>query len=297
MLPMIDTHQHLWNLEQFSLPWLQWEGMDPLRRNYLISDYAKATSASNVSKTVYMEVDVAPEQRTDEANFVIGLCESEDNSIAGAVIGGGLGEDGFRAYIDQFKDNDHIKGIRHVLHPPETKPGTCLQEGFVKDVQYLGSIGMSFGICMRPKELGDAIELAEQCPDTLFILDSGVGNVQIVNGTLKHDPANPFSHTKEQWMRDVAVLGEHEHVVCKILGAAESAPPGWKSDTLAPVVNHCLDSFGPDRVVSAGNWPVCTLAVSFADWAAALREIISARPQADQEKLLSGNAERIYQLS
>lgn len=32
MLPMIDTHQHLWDLEQFFLPWLQWEGMDPCGR-------------------------------------------------------------------------------------------------------------------------------------------------------------------------------------------------------------------------------------------------------------------------
>ncbi len=298
MLSMIDTHQHLWDLEQFSLSWLQWEGMDPLRKSYLVSDYVEATATCGVSRTVYMEVDVVPEQRTEEANYVIGLCESDDNTMAGAVIGGGLGEDGFRTYIDQFKDNDYIKGVRHVLHPPETKPGTCLQKGIVKDVQYLGSIGKSFGICMRPKELSDAIKLVEQCPETLFILDHcGIGNVQIVNGTLEHDPANPFSHTKEQWMHDVAVLGEHEHVVCKISGAVESAPPEWEPDTLATVVNHCLDSFGPDRVVSAGNWPVCTLAASFADWASALREIISDRPQGDQQKLLSGNAKRIYRLS
>ena len=44
MLPMIDTHQHLWDLEQFSLPWLQWERMDPLWKSYLISDYMEATA-------------------------------------------------------------------------------------------------------------------------------------------------------------------------------------------------------------------------------------------------------------
>ena len=119
MLPMIDTHQHLWDLEQFSLPWLQWEGMDPLRKSYLISDYVEATATCGVSRTVYMEVDVVAEQRTKEANYVVGLCASDDNSMAGAVIGGGLGEAGFRAYIDQFKDNDYIKGVRHVtyVHP------------------------------------------------------------------------------------------------------------------------------------------------------------------------------------
>ena len=38
------SHQHLWDLEQFSLPWLQWERMDPLWKSYLISDYVEATA-------------------------------------------------------------------------------------------------------------------------------------------------------------------------------------------------------------------------------------------------------------
>jgi predicted TIM-barrel fold metal-dependent hydrolase len=63
------------------------------------------------------------------------------------------------------------------------------------------------------------------------------------------------------------------------------------------VVNHCLDSFGPDRVVFAGNWPVCTLGgASFGAWASALREIISGRPEEEQAQLLAGNAERLYGL-
>ena len=44
MIPIVDTHQHLWDLAQFALPWLEGEGMEPLRKNHLMSDYLAAGS-------------------------------------------------------------------------------------------------------------------------------------------------------------------------------------------------------------------------------------------------------------
>ena len=154
MLPIVDTHQHMWDLAQFALPWLEGEGMEPLRKNHLMSDYLAAAEGAGIARTVYMEVDVAAAQRIAEAEFVAGLCRADDNPMAAAVIGGSPGEEGFRAYIDRFKGNDFIKGMRLVLHVPDAEPGRCLQESFVRDVQYLGEIGMSFDLCLRPSELG-----------------------------------------------------------------------------------------------------------------------------------------------
>ena len=297
MLPIVDTHQHIWNLAQFALPWLEGTGTEPLRKNHLMSDYLAAAKGAGIARTIYMEVDVAPAQRIAEAEFVAGLCGADDNPMAGAVIGGSPGEEGFRAYIDRFKDNDFIKGVRQVLHVPEAEPGRCLQESFVRDVQYLGEIGLSFDLCLRPSELGDAVGVVDQCPDTRFIVDHcGNADPQIVNGAAERDPANPFSHTKEQWPRDMAALGEREHVVCKISGIIARAPAGWSTDTLVPTVDHCLDSFGPDRVVFGGDWPVCNFGASLGAWVAALREIVSGRPEEEQAKLLAGNAERLYGL-
>jgi L-fuconolactonase len=91
-------------------------------------------------------------------------------------------------------------------------------------------------------------------------------------------------------------LGELENVYCKISGIVARAEAGWNTDTLAPTVNACLDAFGVDRVVFGGDWPVCTLGSSLAQWIAALKEIVANRPEEIQEKLFSLNAERLYQL-
>jgi predicted TIM-barrel fold metal-dependent hydrolase len=63
------------------------------------------------------------------------------------------------------------------------------------------------------------------------------------------------------------------------------------------VVNHCLDAFGPDRVVFGGDWPVCLLGASYQQWVTMLRQIIAGRPAEQQRKLWSGNARRHYGLS
>ena len=297
MLPIVDTHQHLWDLKRFSLPWLDGEGTGPLRGNHLVSDYLAAAAGTGIDRTVYMEVDLDPARRAEEAEFAISLCLEGGNPVSGAVISGSPGEEGFRDYIDRFKGNKFIKGVRQVLHVPSAGPGRCLQRGFVRDVQYLGEAGLSFDLCLRPGELGDAVGLVDQCPDTRFILDHcGNADPNVVNGAAGYDPDNPFSHTREQWLSEIAALGEREHVVCKISGIVARAPAGWSAGTLAPTVDHCLDSFGPERVVFGGDWPVCNLGASLGAWTAALRDIVRARPREDQAGLFTGNAERLYGL-
>ncbi len=199
MLPIVDTHLHLWDLARFSLPWLDGEGTGPLQGNHLLSDYLAAAAGTGIDRTVYMEVDLDPSQRPEEAEFAISLCSAGDNPVSRAVISGSPGEEGFRGYIDRFKGNEFIKGVRQVLHVPAAGPGRCLQHGFVRDVQYLGEAGLSFDLCLRPGELGDAVGLVDQCKDTRFILDHcGNADPNVVNGAAGYDPDNPFSHTREE---------------------------------------------------------------------------------------------------
>src|ERR1700676_553884 len=101
MLPIVDTHQHLWDLTKFRLPWMK-EG-DVFNTSNVMSDYLKATAGLNVVKTVYMEVDVAPEQQTEEAEYVIDLCKRPDTPMVAAVISGRPASEAFPKYMSQFK--------------------------------------------------------------------------------------------------------------------------------------------------------------------------------------------------
>jgi predicted TIM-barrel fold metal-dependent hydrolase len=283
MIPIVDTHQHLWDLSKFRLPWHQ-EG-SPLARSFLMSDYVSATAGLNVVKAVYMEVDLAPEQQTAEAQYVLDICKQGGTPTVAAVISGRPASDGFKKYIEAFKGSRFIKGVRQVLHNPEVPAGYCLSANFMKGIRLLGELGMSFDICVRPGELADAAKLIDACPDTRFILDHcGNANVQAKDQT--------------QWKRDMAEVAKRKQVVGKVSGILVSAKPGaWSADDLAPIVKHTLEVFGPDRVMFGGDWPVCTLAATYKQWVEALRAIVRDRSEQEQRKLFHDNAVRFYDLT
>jgi predicted TIM-barrel fold metal-dependent hydrolase len=285
MGPIVDTHQHLWDLDKFRLPWLT-PGEEPLGKSHRPADYARATEGLGVVKSVYMEVDVAPDEQVAEAEYVLGLIREKKTPMVAAVISGRPASDGFAAYLDRFKAEPAIKGIRQVLHVPGTPAGYCLDPAFVRGMRELGKRALSFDLCMRSADLPDAAKLIDACPDTRFILDH-CGNESV----LEKD------HSR--WNRDLdAIAAKGDRVVCKVSGIVASAKGhAWTEDDLAPVINHVLDAFGPDRVMFGGDWPVCTLAASYRRWVEALRAIVKDRPEAHQAKLFHDNAVRFYGLA
>ena len=293
LLPIIDTHQHLWDLSKFQPPWLK-DAPEILARSYVTKDFVAATAGLNVVKAVYMEVDVDPAQQVAEAEHVIELSRSGQHPTVAAVISGRPNSAGFAAYIKRFEGNPYIKGVRQVLHAPEAARGLCLEPQFVSSIRLLGELGLSFDLCMRPTELGDGAKLVDQCPDTRFIVDHcGNADPKAFLPVLDEQPW----HEADAWRRDLAELAKRDNVICKVSGIVARVPKtSWTAEILAPIINHCLDTFGPERVVFGGDWPVCLLGATYRRWVESLKAVIHSRPEAEQRKLLHDNAERIYAL-
>ena len=298
-LPIVDTHQHLWDLTKIRPPWLKRE--TKLHRSYVMKDYLAATKGLNVVKAVYMEVAVAPEDKVAEAEYIIELCRQTDNPTVAAVIGGEPGLDGFRDYITRFKGSPYVKGVRHI--PPGGKGDDFLylKQQFIDDVRLLGQLGVRFDLCMPPQRLPEAAKVVDQCPDNRFILDH-CGNADPKafwsdDRRAQNASAGRPSHDPDQWRRGIAELAKRENVVCKISGIVSRAPlDTWNASDLAPIINHCLDTFGPDRVMFASDWPVCTRVATLREWVLALKEVVEDRSEQQRRKLFADNAIRFYEL-
>src|SRR6202021_42312 len=95
-LPIVDTHQHLWDLTRFKLPWIQKDS--PLARSFVMKDYQTAIADLNVVKAVYMEVDVAPSQQAAEADYGTDICRQGKTPTVAAVVSARPAADDFAKY-------------------------------------------------------------------------------------------------------------------------------------------------------------------------------------------------------
>ena len=208
--------------------------------------------------------------------------------MAAAVVSGRPASDGFEDYLDRFKGNKFIKGLRQVLHTPATPPKFCLEEKFVKGVQLLGERGLSFDLCFRNDQLEYAAELIDRCPQTRFILDH-CGN--------PHDGSRDL----DGWKKGLAKIAEakNRNVMCKVSGLyGNVSATDWPADKLAPVVRTVIDLFGPDRVMLASDWPVVNLGASFKMWVdGSCKQMVRSDPAANQKKLFHDNAVKFYGLA
>lgn len=279
-IPIIDPHQHLWDLRRFQPPWLK--GEPKLNRPYTMEDYLRAAEGLNVVKTVYMEVDVDPRQQVEEAEYVIEVSRGHKTPMAAGVISGRPASPDFEAHARRFHGSPYIKGVRQVLQVESCPKGFCLQPEFVRSIRLLGELGLCYDICMRPGELADGIRLADLCPGTRFVLDHcGNADAQWTDRT--------------QWERDMTEFGKRKHVVCKISGVIKTCAPGSdKARALEPIVKHAIHAFGWDRVMFASDWPVCTLTASLAEWVQTLRRIVRDATPEQQRQLFHDNAARFY---
>ena len=57
-----------------------------------------------------------------------------------------------------------------------------------------------------------------------------------------------------------------------------------------------LDCFGTGRVIWGSDWPVLTLAASYAEWVEAGDELLAGLTQVERDAIYGGNARRFYDL-
>ncbi len=288
---IVDTHQHLWDLSKFRLPWLKPGG--ELTRDFTQADYRMATQGLGITKSVYMEVAVAPDEKLAEAEYIINVCADRSNPTCAAVIGGLILQDGFEGYVRRFKGSPYIKGVRHGLN----KPSQLEDERLIRNLRLLGSLNMSFDLVIPPRLIGPAADVVKRCGDTRFILDH-CGNADPLAFDRGMDWDRKPQHDAEAWKRDIEILAGQPNVICKISGIIARVPKGKATTAvLSPVVNHCLDTFGPDRVIFAGDWPVCTRGAPLRVWVNLLHEIVRKRSSEQQGKLFWSNANSFYGLA
>ena len=185
--------------------------------------------------------------------------------------------------LDKAKGDPFVKGFRRVLHvvPDDVSEATLFRD----NVRRIAGTGLTFDLCMFPRQTQQARALADCAPDVRFVLDH-CGNPDIKGGA------------GQAWRDHITEMARRPNVVAKISGVVAYADPdSWTAETLRPYVEHTIESFGWDRVVWGSDWPVCTLGGGLLAWVAATHALLAGASEAEREKLLSANARRLWKLA
>ena len=281
MIDIVDTHQHLWDLDLFPYAWLR--QLPHLNRSFRVNDYLDAASGLAVKKSVHLEADVDEPFMLDETKHLLQLAERSDNPLEGVVACARPESKEFRSYVENILGHPKLKGIRRVLH---TQPDDLGQsETFAENISSLAGYGLSFDLCVLARQLPVAVRLVSRCPDVTFILDH-CGVPQVKKKIL--DP----------WRAYIREIAQFPNVSCKISGlVAYAHPKNWTPEDLRPYIEHTIECFGWDRVMFGSDWPVCTLSATYKQWVEALSSITNSAGKANQKKLFHDNALRVYRLA
>lgn len=290
-IPMIETHHHLWDLERFHYDWLAepgWAGHTGLLGDYKMIRstignpwrFFKEFYGANVIKSVHVEAAYAGPDAVEETVWLDAVAKEFGFPNALVVFCDIEQDDGEAQLMRHLEASILTRGVRIRAHPDDADSAA-----FRKSYAALGRHGLSYELNASPGKLLSGRDVALAFPD-----------VQVILGHAGF-PVQRHQEYFDLWRREMTALAEAPNVACKVSGFG-MVDNRWTIDSIRAWVLHCIEAFGPDRIMIGTNWPVDILFATYLEQTDAYRTIIAEAgfSREDQEKMLYRNAERFYRI-
>jgi L-fuconolactonase len=160
-----------------------------------------------------------------------------------------------------------------------------LREELLRGIGLLGEFGLTYDILIYPRHLPVAVEFVGRFPEQWFVVDH-LAKPPIASGRLS------------PWSEGIRRLAEHPRVYCKVSGMVTEADwASWTPADFRPYLDVILEAFGTERVMFGSDWPVCTVAGSYAEVMNLAYDYAAQFSAAEQAAMAGGNAARFYGLA
>ena len=295
-LPIIDAHQHFWDLGLGRHPWLCGDEQIPFRygdysalkeRNYLPADYLRDTEGFNVVKSIYMEAEWDPADPLGETAWVMDL--HERTGFPHAVIGQAwfMADDIEGVLAGQAKcplmrsiRQKPVAAPSHDAFQPGI-PGSLADPTFRAGYAHLATHGLHFDLQTPWWHLDEAADLARDIPDTTIILNhTGLPTDRSPDGLVA-------------WRAHMERFAAVPNTAVKISGICVQGE-AWTAELNREVVLRTIELFGVERTMFASNFPVDKLVAGFEAIYSGFMTIVADISVDDQLKLFHDNAVRYY---
>jgi len=285
----VDAHHHLWRYTAEEYGWID-EPMRTLRRDFLPAELQREAAGAGVGATIAVQA----RQTLEETEWLLGLAaesaraqgSSQSGLIAGVVGWAPLAAPEFPTVLDGLRAGENaawLKGLRHVV---QAEPAGFLDgEAFNRGIAALAGTELVYDILIVARQLAEATRFVDRHPRQSFVLD------HIAKPEILHDGFAP-------WSAALRELARRENVCCKLSGMVTEADwSAWSADSLRPYFDTVLEAFGPARLMAGTDWPVLTVACSYAGWWQVLEQWTAPLSAAERAAIEGATAARVYTLN
>lgn len=272
----IDAHQHFWKIARGDYGWLTPE-LEGLYRDYLPVDLTPHIERAGISGTVL--VQAAP--TLAETEFMLSLA-ARHNFIKGVVGWIDFDDPAALTQIENLSENPALVGLRPMIQDI-AEDDWMLGAHLTPLFQAMIDADLTFDALTLPRHLKNLSLLLARHPDLRVVIDHG-SKPEIRKGKI------------DDWATDMARLARETSAYCKLSGLVTEASPTWSTHDLRPYAEHLFKVFGPERLIWGSDWPVCTLAATYAEWVTATDDLLVGFDHDQKAGILGGNAVRAYKL-
>jgi L-fuconolactonase len=273
----VDTHQHFWRYTADEYGWID-ESMSCLRRNFLPEDLEPELKRAGFDGSIVVQV----RQTLEETRWLLDLAASSQ-FILGVIGWVDLRASDVGAQLARFAGNPKLLGVRHIVQS-EPDERFLLQPEFLRGISALAEFDLTYDLLIHPRHLPVAAEFVRRFPHQRFVLDH-LAKPLIKSGAL------------QPWAADIRKLAQFPNVFCKLSGLVTEADwKAWRLEHFAPCLDVAFECFGPDRLMIGSDWPVCTVAASYAQTMDVVVNYLAKYPAEVREAVLGRSASRFWRL-
>jgi predicted TIM-barrel fold metal-dependent hydrolase len=286
---MIDSHHHLWDLNAVNYPWLMAKGEPrffgdpaPIQRNFLLEEFRAVSAPLGVSGSVHIQVGAA--DGLEEAQWVQSIADANPGWPMVQVVFCDLTADNLDATLDQFQTLSSLRGVRQIVGRAPGEDAVTGTNGllddprFIAGLQMAGERGLSFDLQLIPELMEKTARILEQAPNT---------QVALCHAGSPHDRSTSGLRDWADKLRQISLLPQ---VTCKLSGLG-MFQHDWTTGDFRPIIETCLDQFGPDRCMFGSNFPVDSL---YSDYSRLCRAHLECVPETLHAQVFQETAQRFY---
>lgn len=295
LLPMVDAHHHLWQLDALEYGWLRARGTPkpfgdptPIQRDYLLDEYRHDCAVMNVCKSVHVQADGALPDPVAETAWLQGI--ADQYGFPHGIIGfADLLQDDLAETLARHCCYPNFRGIRQIVsRHPDTRLSFCQRDLLAEDkwranFSLLGELGLSFELQLYPHQMAQAAHFLAHYPKIPVVISHA---------------GSPWDQSEEgicAWREGLSLLASLDQVYIKVsgLGMFDHA---LHEERVGLIIRTILELFGSQRMMLGSNFPVDSLYADYSSVIGLYRQQLSTLSRAEQVAILSTNAERFYRI-